>query len=136
MAHHVVQILPMQGRIGLILGRTCQPHTVDSGGVSIKSIARGSRDSTGPDLGLMVLAPPIANAIAAKRLFVNLDVAKERLAGLPLDPGNALWCVQGFLQERGIIRLDPLEEGLTQYFYNFTGPRGTRRCTRRPLARS
>jgi hypothetical protein len=119
-AHHVVQVLPTDERIGLMVGRTCQPHTIDARGVTFKTIARGADDSAGPDLALVLLAPSVAGAIAAKRSFANLDTGKDRLQKLPVAPENALWFVQGFLEERAVIQPDPLEEGLTQYFYIFT----------------
>src|SRR5947209_1870961 len=62
-AHHVVECLPTTGRIGLFLGRTNQPHTIDIGGVSVLKIARGTDGGVGPDLAAIVLSAPIAGAI-------------------------------------------------------------------------
>ncbi|MCI0639674.1 MAG: hypothetical protein L0Y70_11405 [Gemmataceae bacterium] len=56
-AHHVLEVLPTSGRIGLLLGRTTQPHSIDTGGVSVLKIARGTQDSVGPDIGAGAVGP-------------------------------------------------------------------------------
>lgn len=123
-AHHVVQELPATGRFGLFLGRTSQPHTIDTQGVAIVKIARGTQDSVGPDLGAVLLAPQISSAIAAKKVFYNLESRRDRLLNDPPDLRDGAWFAQGFLEERTVVAPDPIEPGVTKYFYNFTGVGG------------
>jgi hypothetical protein len=123
-ADHVVDVLPKSGRIGLVLGRTTQPYTIDTGGIVCVRIGRGHSESSGPDLAAIVLAPQIAGAIAAKKLFFNLQTHAERVLNGPLELRDGAWFAQGFLQERTTVLPDPAEEGLTKYFYNFTGVGG------------
>lgn len=123
-ADHVVQILPTTGRIGLFLERTSQVHTIDTGGISTIRIARGTDDSLGSDLAAIILAPHIAGAIAAKKLFFNLASRRDRMLKDAPDLRNGAWFAQGFLEERTVVAPDPVEEGLTKYFYNFTGVGG------------
>lgn len=120
-ADHVVEVLPTSGRVGLFLGRTTQPHTVDAAGIAPVRIGRGRLQSSGPDLAVVVLALQIAGAIAAKKVFFNLDTRKDRLLNNPPELRDGAWFAQGFLQERTVVGPDALEEGLTKYFYNFTG---------------
>lgn len=123
-ADHVVQILPRSGRVGLILGRTTQPHTIDADAMVPIRIGRGSVESVGPDLAVSILAPHIAGAIAAKKLFFNLDSRREQLLSSPPGLRDGVWFSHGFLQEGTHVAPDHLEEGLTKYFYNFTGVGG------------
>lgn len=120
-AHHVLEVLPTSGRIGLLLGRTTQPHSIDTAGISILKIARGMRDSVGPDVGAILLASNIAASIGAKKSFFNLETHREMQLNNPPDVRDGVWFAQGFLEERTRIAPDPIEEGTTKYFYCFTG---------------
>ena len=123
-AHHVVNELPSSGRIGLFLDRTTQAHTIDTAAISILKIARGTQDSIGPDLAAVILAPQIAGSIGAKKTFFNLDTRRDWLLNNPPDLSDGVWFAQGFLEERTVVRPDPIEDGPTKYFYNFTGMGG------------
>src|SRR5215510_10144500 len=116
-AHHVVQVLPRTGRMGLLLERTRQPHTIDTQGVAFLEIARGRQDSLGPDLGAVVLAQPIASSIASIKTFYNLDARREQLLHNPPDLRDGFWIAQGFLEERTVITPDPDGRGMTRGFY-------------------
>ncbi|MBZ0169255.1 hypothetical protein MELA_00130 [Candidatus Methylomirabilis lanthanidiphila] len=123
-AHHVVQVLPTTGRIGLFLGRTTQPHTIDAGGASVLKIGRGTRDDVGPDLAAIVLSPVVAGSIQAIKSFVNLDRCRDQLLNDPPAVDLGVWFAQGFLDERTTVGFDRTEPDLTKYFYNFTGMGG------------
>ena len=82
-AHHVVSILPSEGRLGLILGPSLQRHTVDIQGLTYLKIAHGANAADGPDLGAVIFAPSIAGAIAAKKTFYNLDLRRDQLLSAP-----------------------------------------------------
>lgn len=123
-AHHVVQVLPRTGRLGLLLERTSQPHSIDTRGAAFLEIARGTQDSVGPDLGAVVLAPHIAGAIAAKKTFYNLDSRRDRLLNSPPDLRDGVWIAQGFLEGGTVVTPDPDGRGITKGFYNFSGVGG------------
>lgn len=123
-ADHVLDVLPKDGRVGLILGRTTQPHTIEVNAMVPVRIGRGAVESDGPDLAVLILAPHIAGSISAKKTFFNLDTKRERLLNAPPDLRDGAWFSHGFLQEGTKIAPDHLEDGLTKYFYNFTGVGG------------
>ena len=128
-AHHVAQVLPAAGRIGLFLGRTTQPHTIDREGLSVLKIARGNEDASGPDLAAIVLSASVAGSIGAMKSFFNLDKFRDQLLNDPPAPDLGAWFAQGFLEERTTVGFDRTEPDLTKYFYNFTsvgGPDGIR----------
>lgn len=123
-AHHVVQVLPRTGRLGLLLERTREPHSIDTQGATFLEIARGTQDSVGPDLGAVILAPQIASAIAAKKTFYDLDSRRDQLLHSPPDLRDGVWFAQGFLEERTVVVPDPDGVGTTKGFYNFSGVGG------------
>lgn len=123
-ADHVVGVLPTDGRVGLILGRTTQPHTIDVSAMASVRIGRGHIASAGPDLATLILAPNIAASLSAKKSFFNLDTRRERMLNDPPDLRDGAWFSNGFLQEGTKVMPDPVEDGLTKYFYNFTGVGG------------
>jgi hypothetical protein len=120
-ADHVVKALPILGRVTLFLDRTSQPHSVDVTGLVPVTIGKGSDKRIGPDLAVIILAPHIAGALAAKKSFYNLEMRRDQLLNNPPDIRDGAWFAQGFLEERTSIRPDPFESGFTKYFYNFTG---------------
>jgi len=120
-ADHVVRALPTSGRITLFLGRTTQPHSVDVAALVPITVGRGKNESEGPDLAVVILAPHIGGAIAAKKTFYNLDLRRDRMINDPPELRDGVWFAQGFLEERTTVLPDPVEAGLTKYFYNFTG---------------
>jgi hypothetical protein len=120
-AHHVLQELPATGRISIFIGRTTLPHTLDTEGLSVIKIARGTQDAIGPDLGAIVLAPQIAGSIAARKSFFNLDRYRDVVLSSPPAFDDGVWFAQGFLEERTAVRPDRTETGPTKFLYNFTG---------------
>jgi hypothetical protein len=70
-AHHVLSVLPRSGRLGLLLEKTPELHTIDTQGVAFVDIARGDVAAIGPDLGAIVLSAPIGAAIDAKKVFTT-----------------------------------------------------------------
>src|SRR6266702_1324169 len=101
-AHHVLQVLPKSGRLGLILSPTIHQHTIDTQALVYKEIARGTVDSEGPDLGAVILAPSIAAAIAARKTFYNLDSRRVQLLETPPDRHDGVWFVHGFVNDRTV----------------------------------
>ncbi len=119
-AHHVLQVLPRTGRLGLFLGQTNTPHTIDTQGIAFLDIARGRQDSVGPDLGALILSPSIGSAIAAKKSFYNLTARRDMLLHSPPDLGDGVWFANGFLAERGAVTREPDGSHATKWFYNFS----------------
>ena len=127
-ADHVLDELPDTGRIGIFLTRDSAFESIDAAGIRFLRIARGKRDSEGPDIGALVLAPALANTIAAKKTFYNLDL--QRMAVLQRTPGvhDGVWAAQGFLEEATVLERRP---GAIDFFaYNFTAFGGPDAVTR------
>lgn len=120
-AHHVVRALPRTGRLGLILSPTLQQYTIDTQGLTFLEIDRGTEDSTGPDLGAVILSASIVGSIAAKKTFYNLDRHRDAQLNSPLDRRDGVWFVHGFIDEMTVE-----EPGIGKYsrvkrFYNLSG---------------
>jgi hypothetical protein len=128
-AHHVLSVLPRSGRLGLILSSTAKQHTIDITGIAYVPIARGTRDSEGPDLGAIILSPSIASAIGTKKVFYNLDAHRDQLISSPPDIRDGFWFVNGFVDEKTIE--EPNKDGyaLVKGFYNLSGAGGPEQVT-------
>jgi hypothetical protein len=120
-AAHVLPLLPTSGPLCILLQPTRTPHLVDAAGVVSLRIARGKIDAEDPDLGAVILAPPIASALAAKKSFVNLEARREAALSTPSDLRNGVWALQGWVNERTSVIKDDENREKTTRFYNFTG---------------
>jgi hypothetical protein len=120
-AHHVVTELPHGGRLGLILSQTPQHETVDTLGLDYRKIARGIVESEGPDLAAVVLSPLIANSIAAKKTFYNLDLRRDQLLQTPPDLSVGLWVVHGFVHEKTRVEQGAGGHPTIKGFYSLSG---------------
>jgi hypothetical protein len=123
-ADHVLSVLPRTGRLGLVISPTVEQHTIDIQGLTYLQIARGKIDADGPDLGAVVLAPPIASAIAAKKTFYNLDLRRHQMLHSPPDLHDGLWFVNGFVDENTVIEPGTDRHRLVKGFYNVSGAGG------------
>ena len=119
-AHHVLEVLPQTGRLGLILSSTPQPHTIDTQGLEYRKIARGTKESDGPDLGAVILAPNIADSIQAKKVFYNLETRRDLLLKTPPHLRDGVWFVNGFIDEETTTRRDHDGYDLIKGFSNFS----------------
>jgi hypothetical protein len=72
-------------------------------------------------LGAVVLAPPIASALAAKKTFYNLDRRRDQMLHTPLDLNDGVWFVHGFVDERTVEEPARDGYGLIKGFYNLSG---------------
>ena len=125
-AHHVLSVLPREGRLGLLLSPTIQQYTVDTQGLAFVPIARGPKEAEGPDLGAIVLAPSIAGSIGAKKTFYSLDSRRDRMLRSPPGLRDGFWIVNGYLDERTVVERD--EAGFVKRFYYLTGTGGPDEC--------
>lgn len=109
-AHHVVDVLPTEGRLGLILSRNLSQHTIDVQGLSYLKIASGKVDSEGPDLAAVIISPTIASSIGAIKSFYNLTNHRDHMLAEPPDIQEGVWINNGFVAEMTIQ-----EEGRNGY---------------------
>jgi hypothetical protein len=112
-AHHVLQALPDNGRLGLVLSDRTPAPTISVDGLRYVEIARGSVESEGPDLGAVVMSPAIAADLRAKKSFYNLDIQHEMFLHSPPVIQDGLWFLHGFVAER------------TEEFYGIDGYKKT-----------
>lgn len=98
-AHHVVEVLPRTGRLGVLLESSNHMTSLDTGGLRFLTIARGTDDSVGPDLGAVILAEPIASALRAQKRFFDLGAAREPLLKNPPADEHGMWVASGFPDE-------------------------------------
>jgi hypothetical protein len=117
-AHHVLEELPRIGRLGLILSLSSQSHTFDTQGLEYLKIDRGIKDSDGPDIGAVVLAPNIAASIQAKKVFYNLELRRDLLLKTPPHFRGGVWFVNGFIDEETITRRNHDGYDLIKEFHN------------------
>ena len=82
-ADHVLSVLPKSGRLGLILSDKEERTTIDVSGIEAFSIERGKLPELGPDIGAVLLSPPVASSLQARKSFYNLDLRKERMLSNP-----------------------------------------------------
>ena len=120
-AHHVVERLPRTGRLGILLGKTSEPESVDTAGLNFLQIAQGPHDYSGPDLGAIILAPSIASAIGAKKSFYDIESRSASALSAPPAVSDGLWAIQGFVDERTTITFDADGRGRTTAFFNYCG---------------
>jgi hypothetical protein len=103
-ADHVLSEFPAGEPFGLIVltrtGRNARKIIAD--GIGRIPIARGTDESKGPDLGLLVLSPSdAADLEAAGKVFYNLSLRRSRMLNEPppLQKGCA-WVLCGMVGER------------------------------------
>ena len=123
-AHHVLEVLPRIGRLSLILSQSSQPYTFNTQGLEYLKIDRGTKDSDGPDIGAVVLAPNIAASIQAKKVFYNLEIRRDRLLKTPPHLRDGVWFVNGFIDEETTTRRGIEGYDLIKGFYNLSAAGG------------
>jgi hypothetical protein len=128
-ADHVLSVLPRNGRLGLILSPTVQQYTIDIQGIAYVRIARGKRESDGPDLGAVVLSPPIAAALRAKKSVYSLDAHRDQALLSPPYLRDGFWLVNGFVDEKTIEEQGKDGYTLVKGFYNLSGAGGPDKVT-------
>jgi hypothetical protein len=128
-ADHVISVLPRSGRLGLILSPTVQQYTIDIQGIAYVRIARGERESEGPDLGAVVLSTPIAAAIIAKKAVYSLDAHRDQALFSPPHIRDGFWFVNGFIDEKTVEEKDKNGYYLVKGFYNWSGAGGPDQVT-------
>ena len=105
-AHHVIEVLPASGELGLVYSERAMHGTISTDGLRYIKIARGTVASEGPDLGAVLLAPSTVSWLGAYKSFHNLDLERTMLLTNPPAIEDGLWIVQGFIAERTKEELD------------------------------
>jgi hypothetical protein len=98
-AWHVLDYL-MDANIGLVLPTRFAPRrhdlTLESKDVHALKIAYGRNEADGPDLGVLVLPPPIVGSIKAWKTFYNLSRHCDSILPSPPMLDHGLWFLSGF----------------------------------------
>jgi hypothetical protein len=103
-ADHVLEHLPTRGEVGLVLPTRFQPQlhrvTLNMEFVEKCRVARGTRDSDGPDLALLVLHHPQVGTIkAAMKSFYNLSKRRDQILSNPPAINAGVWMLSGMAHE-------------------------------------
>lgn len=98
-AQHVIDGLPKDGDMGLIISSDVHQCIVKSEFLEKIKIAKGEVDSEGPDLGIIVLPHPVVGQIKAIKSFYNLSLWQDKI--LSNTPKNHLgiWFLCGIPAE-------------------------------------
>jgi hypothetical protein len=125
-ADHVLQCLPDDGPIGLVLldrrGLIYHRFLLDMRFLKKIRVGRGTEESLGPDLGLLSLTIDDVNRLKAKKSFYNLTIRKQSVSNLPPVNEISPWMIQGFIDEL-TEKTEPLPGMKANYaFKSITGP--------------
>jgi hypothetical protein len=98
-AQHVAARLSNVLDLGLTLSPEEHKYVLKRGTLSIIEVAKGSQDSEGPDLALIVIPGNELEAIKAKKSFYPISLKREKALGssLPFDMG--IWAICGYPDE-------------------------------------
>jgi hypothetical protein len=104
-AAHVLSILPDDDSIGLILptrhssGQVRHLTTIDMRIAQKITIARGSDDAQGPDLGLLLLSDIDWSRFPSGKIFFNLSKRQENMMTQAHGVLRGVWCICGMVDE-------------------------------------
>lgn len=118
-AHHVLEILPKTGRLGLVLSDKEEKTTIDINGVDYVKIDRGKTNEDGPDIGFVKLSTNIASVIGAKKSFYNLDKRQELFLNNPPDEHDGIWDAQGFIEQLTLEEMDNNQKKMVKAFCQY-----------------
>ena len=102
-AQHVISNLPNSGPIGLITPTRHGPirhrTVVDMERVRKIPIAKGTDDSQGPDLGLLILSASDWAQLPSGKIFFNLSKRSEKMLNDPPPTIKGAWVLCGMVAE-------------------------------------
>lgn len=102
-AAHVISNLPDSGDVGLIVptrrGGYHPLAIIDMQHVQKVFIAKGSDDSQGPDLGLLILSPADCLLLPTGKTFFNLLNRRDMMMNDPHAPLRGIWVICGMVGE-------------------------------------
>lgn len=123
-AQHVVEVIPKNELVGLILSNKKETSKFDSNLVEFVEIARGHIDSIGPDIAVIILPLQVATDLEAKKSFYNLGIRKDDLLTNSVEENQGLWFAQGFVEERTKIDTDIRKPAIVKSFCQFSAAGG------------
>lgn len=94
-AHHVMEVLPKKGELGLLLFSDLHRYTMNADFLGRIKIARGLAESEGPDLAVLVLPSVNLGQIKALKSFYNLSVRRDRILSDPPENDMGVWFLCG-----------------------------------------
>ncbi|MFQ5965936.1 MAG: hypothetical protein ACE5KZ_16850 [Candidatus Scalinduaceae bacterium] len=98
-AQHVIKELPKSGDIGLMISPDIEKPIVKSEFLNKIEVARGSIESEGPDLGIILLPSPIVGQLKAKKSFYNLSLKRDKILSDPPKNYKGIWFLCGMPAE-------------------------------------
>lgn len=99
-AQHVTAILSNFLDWGLTLSPDEHKYVLKRDTVKIIDIAKGSEDSEGPDLAMIVLPYGELGTIKAKKSFYNISLKREKVLESPLPFDVGIWAICGIPDEQ------------------------------------
>ena len=102
-AEHVLDNLPEEGPVGLAMPTRFGaplglPH-IRMEHVTPIRFGRSENEGEGPDLGLLVLPPPVASAIPSTKTFYNLSKRRKQVLESPAAIDGGPWLLVGSADE-------------------------------------
>jgi hypothetical protein len=98
-ADHVLGYLPKRGEVGLVFSTMYSPQvhsfTIDMAWTEKITIARGSTDFDGPDIGILLIPAPIASRIMVYKSFYNLSKRRDQILSCTPLIENGIWFLCG-----------------------------------------
>lgn len=121
-ADHVIQNLPKNGPVGLIMlgrgGGIDHQFILEMDFVQTVTVGRGENESLGPDLAVIILPRKDIGRLEVWKTFYNLSKRKtEMLSNLPPSEGGP-WLLSGLIAE--MTEELPPRRGMTKH-YSFKG---------------
>jgi len=103
-ADHVFDDLPRRsGNVGLVLATRFQPQlhrfTINMEHVEKLRVARGTCESDGPDLALLILDRSQLGSIKAMKSFYNLSKRRDQILSNPPATDVGVWLLSGMAEE-------------------------------------
>jgi hypothetical protein len=103
-ADHVFDDLPRRsGNVGLVLATRFQPQlhrfTINMEHVEKLRVARGTFESDGPDLALLILDSSQVGSIKAMKSFYNLSKRRDQILSNPPAIDVGVWLLSGMAEE-------------------------------------
>ncbi len=99
-AHHVMERLPPQGKIGFVLFEQLHRYTLQSEFLEKIVVDKELIPSEGPDLAFIVLPPTTLGQIKALKSFYNLSLKRDKILSNPFKNDMGIWFLCGFPDEQ------------------------------------
>jgi len=105
-AHHVMEVLPTEGKIGLVFQGRTEQRTIDVKYLNPVKVGRETNNKSGPDLAILIISSHRASIFTSVMSFYNLERNRDELLSDKIDIKLGSWVSQGFVDERTSCRYD------------------------------